>query len=435
MPPASAGPYAIFYSLRGAARRRRAPGPQARPRPRAPRRRAAAAGDDHLHPRGQAGDGAVSPRPGVGGAEPPQNPMSDRPRLVLPHRALAGAGLLRRGRRGRGGEPGGRRANVAEHRLFALSTAAICPGEVAIDVLGAGGGGGAAWPSRRRRAASPRAVARRRRASSQLALLEEAVGVLERRGRLAPLHAAADHRIEIGRLAALGTTSSAELAAAAPVAAAHQIAVGRARRWPPATAPSRSRGTRTLRSTVFTSVPAKVPSGHEHLVAGAAEAAVEDPIELDAGRELDGDLGVAGHGAGEALRPPPRRRGRGRCRPRRSSAARSSPGRWPAMIFSLYSTSTPMVVTLTPRPCARWAMLRKPGTSRTPWLASPSLSRMIRFTLPRVCARSRIPSSIPHEMQVSPPRPMPRMAALIRSRAPGLDGGRGRPRPGSGCRR
>ncbi len=43
----------------------------------------------------------------------------------------------------------------------------------------------------------------------------------------------------------------------------------------------------------------------------------------------------------------------------------------------------------------------------------------MRLTLPGVCARSDIASSSPHEMHVSPPRPMPRMRASTLSRAPG----------------
>ena len=43
----------------------------------------------------------------------------------------------------------------------------------------------------------------------------------------------------------------------------------------------------------------------------------------------------------------------------------------------------------------------------------------MRLTVPGVWPRSRIASSSPHEMHVSPPRPMPRMRASMLSRAPG----------------
>lgn len=86
------------------------------------------------------------------------------------------------------------------------------------------------------------------------------------------------------------------------------------------------------------------------------------------------------------------------------------------MIFWLYDTPTPTVLTATPRSRARCASPRKPGTSRTPAVASPSLSTIIRCTVPALEMNWASASSIPQEMQVSPPSVIPRIASRILDR-------------------
>ncbi len=246
-------------------------------------------GDGHLHPRSQAGDRALTVR----------RPCPSRASVLL-HRALAAARRLGRGGRGRRRtRRGGRRGELRLEVAVGVVERGDLTGEVAVDVLGPAGrrrllglaGGGA------ERILAPGEAAAR---LLDLALLEEPVGVLERGGRLAALHAAADHGVQVRGVRGARHHHEPQLAAAAAVVAGDQIAVAQLH------AGHGRRALAVVGDAHLEEHRLHVGAGEgaqrdQDLVARAPEAAVEYPVELHARRELDGDLGVAGDRAGEAL--------------------------------------------------------------------------------------------------------------------------------------